>query len=197
VKATADPPLDASFFDRPPRRVASELIGCKLLHGGVGGRIVEAEAYERGDPACHAFGGLTARNAPLFGPPGRAYVYLCYGIHSMFNVVADAEGVAAAVLIRALEPTDGLDQMRLRRAPGRDDDRELCSGPGKLCQALAIELSDSGSSAVHEPYALLGRAPGGSRPAVTAGPRIGLTKAAELPWRYCLSGSRYLSRPAG
>jgi DNA-3-methyladenine glycosylase len=183
------------FFDRPPRDVASDLIGCTLLHDGVGGRIVETEAYERDDPACHAFGGETARNAPLFGPPGRTYVYLCYGIHTMFNLVTDAEGTAAAVLIRALEPTHELDAMRRRRRVDRD--RDLCSGPGKLCQALGITLDQSGLDALHAPYALLGRAPDDPRPPVVAGPRIGLTKAAELPWRYCRAGSAYLSRPAG
>ena len=188
-------PLGAGFFDRPPRAVAAELIGCTLLYDGVGGTIVEAEAYERDDPACHAFGGRTDRNAPLFGPPGRTYVYLCYGIHTMFNVVTDGDGVAAAVLIRALEPTHGLEAMRSRRAVARDLD--LCSGPGKLCQALGITLDQSGISALEAPYALLGRSTGDPSPRVVAGPRIGLTKAAELPWRYCRAGSDYLSRPAG
>ncbi len=195
MTAAAGPPLETAFFDRPPREVAVDLIGCTLLHEGVGGPIVETEAYERDDPACHAFGGLTARNAPLFGPPGRAYVYLCYGIHSMFNVVTDADGVAAAVLVRALRPTHRVDAMRARRGPRPD--RELCSGPGKVCQALGITLAGSGAGALEAPYALLGRPPGDSRPEVVAGPRIGLTKAAELPWRYCLAGSGYLSRPAG
>jgi DNA-3-methyladenine glycosylase len=195
VSGKAGPRLGVSFFDRPARPVAADLIGCTLLHRGVGGRIVEAEAYEQDEPACHAFGGPTARNAPLFGPPGHIYVYLCYGIHSMFNFVTEADGVAAAVLIRALEPTDGIEEMRRRRR--RDDDRALCSGPGKLCEALAIELVDSGLSAVAGPYAVLGRDPGAPAPAVEVGPRIGITKAAELPWRYCLAGSRYLSRPAG
>jgi DNA-3-methyladenine glycosylase len=189
------PPLDAAFFDRGPQEVAVELIGCTLLHDGVGGIIVETEAYERDDPACHAFGGRTARNAPLFGPPGRAYVYLCYGIHSMFNVVTDAEGVAAAVLIRALRPTARIERMRARRGSGRD--RDLCSGPGKICQALDIDLTQSGASAVEAPYALLGRAPGDAGTEVVPGPRIGITKGAERPWRYCLAGSTYLSRPAG
>lgn len=194
--STAGPePLEYGFFDRPPRDVAADLIGCTLLHEGVGGAIVETEAYERDDPACHAFGGPTARNAPLFGPPGRAYVYLCYGIHTMFNVVTDGDGIAAAVLIRALEPTHGIAAMRARRPVRRD--RDLCSGPGKLCQALGITLDQSGLSALEAPYALLGRAPNDLRPPVVAGPRIGLTKAAELPWRYCRAGSDYLSRPAG
>ena len=147
MSGTAGPPLGASFFDRPPRPVAVDLIGCTLLHRGVGGRIVETEAYEQDEPACHAFGGPTTRNAPLFGPPGHTYVYLCYGIHSMFNFVTESDGVAAAVLIRALEPTDGLEEMRLRRRTNGDD-RTLCSGPGKLCEALGIGLDDSGLSAV-------------------------------------------------
>lgn len=186
--------LDRAFFDRPPRQVAAGLIGCTLLHGGVGGVIVETEAYEREDPACHAFGGPTDRNAPLFGPPGRAYVYLCYGIHSMFNLVTEPEGTAAAVLVRALEPTSGLDAMRARR--GVSGELELCSGPGKICQALAIELSQSGADALADPFTLLAPDRGASGE-VVAGPRVGLTKAADYPWRYCLAGSPYLSRPAG
>lgn len=189
------PLLSVGFFDRPPREVAVDLIGCTLLHDGIGGRIVETEAYERDDPACHAFGGRTARNAPIFGPPGRAYVYLCYGIHAMFNLVTDREGVAAAVLIRALEPTHGIPEMRSRRRKVRD--RDLCSGPGKICQALGITLAQSGSSALHAPYGVFGRRRADQKPDVVAGPRIGLTKAAELPWRYCRAGSDYLSRPAG
>lgn len=186
-------PLGREFFERPPRAVAAELIGCTLLHRGVGGVIVETEAYERDDPACHAFGGPTARNAPLFGPPGMAYVYLCYGVHSMFNLVAEPEGTAAAVLIRALEPTRGIDAMRRRR--GVADARSLCSGPGKICQALEIELGQTGADALAEPFELLAAEPGGRE--VLAGPRVGLTKAVDYPWRYCLEGSGFLSRPAG
>jgi len=186
--------LDRDFFARPPREVAADLIGCTLLHRGVGGIIVETEAYERGDPACHAFGGPTSRNAPLFGPPGGAYVYLCYGVHAMFNLVAEPEGIAAAVLVRALEPTSGLDAMRMRR--GLADERGLCSGPGKVCQALAIELSQSGADALADPFELLAPDRGASHEIVT-GPRIGLTRAADYPWRYCLSASPFLSRPAG
>ena len=186
--------LDREFFARPPREVAAELIGCTLLHDGVGGTIVETEAYERDDPACHGFGGPTARNAPIFGPPGHAYVYLCYGIHSMFNLVTEPEGTAAAVLVRALEPTAGIDAMRERR--GLESVRDLCSGPGKICQALGIELAQSGADSLREPFALLAPASNGRRE-VVAGPRIGLTKAADYPWRYCLADSPYLSRPAG
>jgi DNA-3-methyladenine glycosylase len=187
------PPLTREFFDRPPREVAADLIGCTLLHEGVGGIVVETEAYERDDPACHAFGGPTARNAPLFGPPGMTYVYLCYGIHSMFNLVTEPDGTAAAVLIRALEPTAGLDAMRERRAVS--DPRALCSGPGKICQALAIELTQTGMDALAEPFRILGPASAGLE--IVAGPRVGLTKAADYPWRYCLAGSPFLSRPAG
>ncbi len=190
--AAAATALDRDFFARPPRAVAAELIGCTLLHRGIGGIIVETEAYERDDPACHAFGGPTARNAPLFGPPGHAYVYLCYGIHSMFNLVTEPDGIAAAVLIRALEPTAEIESMRARR--GLERDRDLCSGPGKICAALAIELSQSGSDALREPFTLLAAGAGAE---VVAGPRIGLSKAADYPWRYCLAGSPFLSRPAG
>ena len=190
----AGPPLGREFFDRPPREVAGGLIGCTLLHGGVGGTIVETEAYERDDPACHAYGGPTARNAPLFGPPGMTYVYLCYGIHSMFNLVTETEGTAAAVLIRALEPTAGIEAMRERRAAA--DLRALCSGPGKICQALGIELGQTGMDALAAPFRVLGPGRGEERE-IVAGPRVGLTKAADYPWRYCLADSPFLSRPAG
>lgn len=190
----AGPPLGRDFFDRPPREVAAGLIGCTLLHAGVGGTIVETEAYERDDPACHAYAGPTARNAPLFGPPGMTYVYLCYGIHSMFNLVTEAEGTAAAVLIRALEPTAGIEAMRERRAAA--DLRALCSGPGKICQALGIELGQTGMDALAAPFRVLGPGRGEERE-IVAGPRVGLTKAADYPWRYCLADSPFLSRPAG
>ena len=186
--------LEREFFARPPREVAADLIGCKMLHRGVGGIIVETEAYERDDPACHAFAGPTARNAPIFGPPGWIYVYLCYGIHSMFNLVAEPDGTAAAVLVRALEPTEGLAAMRERR--GMERPRDLCSGPGKICQALAIGLHQSGMDALAEPFLLTEPNPPEKRE-IVAGPRIGLTKAADYPWRYCLAGSPFLSRPAG
>ncbi len=189
----AGPPLERGFFDRPPREVAAGLIGCTLLHDGIGGTIVETEAYERDDPACHAFGGPTARNVPLFGPPGMTYVYLCYGIHSMFNLVTEPEGTAAAVLVRALEPTAGIDVMMERRAAS--DPRALCSGPGKICEALAIELTQTGADALAAPFRVLGS--GSGEREVVAGPRIGLTKAADYPWRYCLADSPFLSRPAG
>lgn len=187
--------LELGFFDRPAREVAGELIGCTLLRDGVGGRIVETEAYEQDDPACHAFGGITARNAPLFGPPGGTYVYRCYGVHAMFNIVTERAGVPGAVLIRALEPTSGIARMRRRRTAGGD--RLLCAGPGRLCEALGVELTETGRSAVARPYAIFGREAGLPRPEVVAGPRIGISKAADLPWRYCQRGSRHLSRPAG
>ncbi len=187
--------LGESFFARPARTVAHDLIGCGLFQAGAGGTIVETEAYEREDPACHAFVGRTGRTNPLFGPPGRAYVYLCYGIHRMFNVVADLDGTAAAVLVRALEPTAGIEVMRARRGPGRDG-RDLCSGPGKICQALAIELDQTSDPVWRAPLRLTPRACAGS-PRIVAGPRVGITKGVELPWRYCLEGSRHLSRAAG
>lgn len=188
--------LDAAFFDRPPRQVAQDLIGCELLHEGVGGTIVETEAYEEDDPACHAFVGRTARTEVLFGPPGLAYVYLCYGIHRMFNVVTERDGIAAAVLVRALEPTRGIDAMRARRGADRALS-DLCSGPGKLCEALAIELGQTRAPVLAAPFSISPRDPAASAPEIVAGPRIGITKGAELPWRYCLEGSAHLSRPAG
>jgi DNA-3-methyladenine glycosylase len=199
VKAAAAPPgelLGEGFFGRPPREVARDLIGCGLFHDGVGGTIVETEAYERDDPACHAFVGRTARTAVIFGPPARAYVYLCYGIHRMFNVVTDEDGIAAAVLVRALEPTTGIETMRARRGEGMAL-RGLCSGPGKICEALGIELDQTHLSVLEHPFAMTARQEGEAAPEIVAGPRIGITKAVELPWRYCLAGSAYLSRPAG
>lgn len=180
-------PLDAAFFDRSVHEVAPELIGCTLEVDGSGGVIVETEAYDATDPACHAFGGPTPRNEPLFGPPGRAYVYLSYGIHSLLNFVAEPEGSAAAVLIRALEPTSGIELMRERR--GRDD--ELCTGPGRLTEALGVGLELNGAELCAPPF----RITAGVGAAVVAGPRIGITKAVELPWRYCAAGSRHVSRP--
>ncbi len=147
--------LGPDFFDRPVHQVARELIGCALLYDGVGGAIVETEAYDASDPACHAFNGPTPRNEPLFGPPGRAYVYFSYGIHSLLNAVCEPEGSAAAVLIRALEPTDGIDAMRELR--GTDDPVRLCSGPGKLTQALGVGLDDNEASLSEPPFAILPR----------------------------------------
>lgn len=173
--------------------MARELIGCALLYEGVGGVIVETESYERDDPACHAHVGLTPRTETLFGPPGRAYVYLSYGIHSCLNFVCEPEGEAAAVLIRALEPRWGIEEMRRRR--GRDDLRDLCSGPGKLTEALGIGLEQNGARLDRPPFEL--RLPEAEWRAaeVVTGPRIGITRATELPWRFCAADSRYLSRP--
>jgi DNA-3-methyladenine glycosylase len=172
--------------------VAPELIGSELYVGGAGGIVVEVEAYDRDDPSSHAFGGRTARTASMFGPPGHAYVYRSYGVHWCLNLVCDDEGVASAVLIRALEPTAGLAQMRARRR--LDDPRLLCSGPGRLCQALAITHELDGRALDAPPFELVPRA----APAdVVTGPRIGITKAVEWPWRYGLAGSRFLSRPFG
>jgi DNA-3-methyladenine glycosylase len=184
-------PLRRDFFDRSVHEVAPELIGVTLLVDGVGGRIVEVEAYDQEDPASHGFRGPTPRTASMFGPPGHAYVYRSYGIHWCLNVVCDVEGRAEAALIRALEPTHGLDVMRDRR--GLDDERALCSGPGKLCQALALTREQDGLALDAPPFELLERT--GPPPEIAVGPRIGITRAAELPWRYGLAGSRFLSRP--
>jgi DNA-3-methyladenine glycosylase len=185
--------LGVEFFERSVQRVARELVGCELRFAGVGGVIVELEAYERDDPACHAYVGLTPRTATLFGPPGRAYVYLSYGIHSCLNFVCEPEGEAAAVLIRALEPRWGIDEMRRRR--GREDLRDLCSGPGKLTEALGIGLDMDHARLDEPPFEV--RAPDRewADVEVECGPRIGITRGAELPWRFCARDSRYLSRP--
>lgn len=184
--------LPGDFFSRSVHEVAPDLIGCTLLVDGAGGVIVETEGYHRDDPACHAYGGLTQRNAALFGPPGRAYVYRSYGIHSLLNFVCEPEGSAAAVLIRALEPTAGIERMRRRR--GREELLQLCSGPGKLGEALDVGLDLDGASLYRPPFELFGRAADG-RVEVVAGPRIGISRATELPWRYCAVGTRYASRP--
>jgi DNA-3-methyladenine glycosylase len=160
-----------------------------LLVDGVGGRIVEVEAYDHEDPASHGFRGRTERNASMFGPPGHAYVYRSYGIHWCLNFVCEGEGVANAVLLRALEPTHGLEAMRERR--GLDDPRLLCSGPGRLCQALGVTREHDGLALDRQPFELLA-AEGPAE--VVSGPRIGITRAAELPWRYAEAGSRFLSR---
>ena len=183
--------LTRAFFDRSVHVVARNLLGCRLFFEGRGGTIVETESYERDDPACHAYAGLTERTEVLFGPPGRAYVYLSYGIHSLLNAVAEPEGEAAAVLIRALEPTEGLEEMRRRR--GERADRDLCSGPGKLTEALGVGLEHNGADLSRDPFVLLGRS--GPAPQILTGPRIGITKAVERPWRFCLAGSPHVSRP--
>lgn len=186
--------LARSFFDRGPVPVARDLIGCTLLADGVGGRIVETEAYAEHEPACHAYVGITERTRVLFGPPGHAYVYLSYGIHRLFNIVTDREGSGAAVLIRALEPTHGIETMRARR--GGRADGELCAGPGRLTEALGIGAPEDGIDlaagpvSVHQGKALHHGGP-------VAGPRIGISKATELDWRFCEAGSRWLSAPSG
>jgi DNA-3-methyladenine glycosylase len=181
--------LATDFFARSVHDVAPGLIGVTLLVDGIGGRIVEAEAYDHEDPASHGYRGRTERNASMFGPPGHAYVYRSYGIHWCLNLVCEEEGVANAVLIRAIEPTYGLDEMRKRR--GIDDPRLLCSGPGKLCQALGVTREHDGLPLDRPPFELRPRE---GHVEVVAGPRIGITRAAELPWRYAETGSRYLSR---
>jgi DNA-3-methyladenine glycosylase len=185
------PGLD--FYARSVHEVARHLIGCTVRHGETAGRIVETESYHMDEPACHAHVGITGRTHTLFGEPGRAYVYFSYGIHSLLNAVAENEGVGAAVLIRALEPTDGVSQMRERRRLERLQD--LCSGPGKLTQALGIGLSLNRTSLVDGPIEVFGRERGHREPRIVLGERIGITKAAELPWRFCDAESRYVSRP--
>ena len=170
--------------------VAPELVGATLLVAGVGGVIVELEAYSQDDPASHGFRGETARNAAMFGPPGHAYVYRSYGIHWCLNFVCRERGRADAVLIRALEPTHGIDTMRRRRR-GVDAERDLCSGPGKLCEALAVTRELDGHALDAPPFELLARA---QTPDIVTGRRIGITRAAELEWRYGVAGSPFLSR---
>ena len=179
-----------NFFARDVRLVARELVGWTLLVDGVGGVIVETEAYGADDPASHAYGGRQARNATMFGPPGRLYVYRSYGIHWCANVVCARPGVGAAVLLRALEPTAGLDVMRARR--GVDDERLLAAGPGRLTQALGITGADDGSDLGRPPFAL---EPTEAQVEVVESTRVGITRAADLPWRYSLAGSRFVSRP--
>ena len=169
--------------------VAPELIGATLLVDGVGGRIVEVEAYDHEDPASHGYRGRTPRNAVMFGPPGHAYVYRSYGIHWCLNLVCEGEGVASAVLVRALEPTHGLETMGARRGTG--DPRLLCSGPGRLCQALGVTREHDGLALDRPPFELSKR---DGPVEVVAGPRIGISRAVELPWRYVEVGSRFLSR---
>jgi DNA-3-methyladenine glycosylase len=192
VRVAAPERLGVDFFARSVHVVARELVGCRLFHRGCGGTIVETESYERDDPACHAHAGLTRRTEVLFGPPGRAYVYLSYGIHSLLNAVAEADGEAAAVLIRALEPSAGVEAMRERR--GARSDTALCSGPGKLTEALGVGLDANGADLCEPPFLLAPREPGWDGE-IVAGPRVGIAKAVERPWRFCLAGSRFVSRP--
>ena len=178
--------LRRDFFARSVHEVAPELVGAMLLVGGVGGRIVEVEAYDHEDPAAHSYRGKTARNASMFGPPGRAYVYRSYGVHWCLNLVCEEAG---AVLIRALEPTRGLDVMASRR--GIDEPRLLAAGPGRLAQALGITREHDGLPLDRPPFELSA----GEHVEVETGPSIGITKAADLPWRYGEAGSMFLSRP--
>jgi DNA-3-methyladenine glycosylase len=186
----ASRPIRKAFFSRSVHHVAPELIGATLLIGGVGGRIVEVEAYHHTDPAAHSFNGQTPRNAVMFGPPGYAYVYRSYGIHWCLNFVCEPEGSASAVLIRAVEPVEGLAAMRRRR--GLTDTRLLCSGPGRLAEAMGVTIAHNGLALDKLPFELYAR---DEEPEIAVGIRIGITKAAELPWRYGLKGSRFLSKP--
>jgi DNA-3-methyladenine glycosylase len=185
-------PLDPGFFAAPVTEVARALVGCVVAHRGAAGVIVESEAYHDTEPACHAYTGLTARTRTLFGPPGRAYVYRSYGIHALLNAVAEAEGTGAAVLIRALEPIAGLEAMRRRRRLARVED--LCSGPGKLTQALGVGLELNGSDLASSPLRLHPPLPGDAAE-VIRDRRVGITKATELHWRFCVARSRFVSSP--
>ena len=183
--------LTRAFYRQPSDVVARRLLGKRLVHGERSGIIVETEAYlGPHDAASHARFGRTERNAVMFGPPGYAYVYRSYGIHWCLNFVCEPKGSASAVLIRALAPTRGLAAMRRRR--GVADERHLCSGPGRLCQALGITAAHNGLALVEPPFRLFART---DEITVAVGPRIGITKAADNPWRYGLSGSRFLSKP--
>jgi DNA-3-methyladenine glycosylase len=182
-----------SFYNRPVLEVTRDLIGCVVRHGECAGVIVEAEAYHDSEPACHAYVGLTARTATLFGPAGRAYVYRSYGIHALLNAVCEPEGVGAAALIRALEPLEGIELMRERR--GLESLRALCSGPGKLTQALGIGLHDNGEDLARGTVRIEPRPAAWREVQIAVDRRVGITKAVELPWRFCALQSRYLSRP--
>ena len=185
-------PLAVGFYDRPVLEVARDLVGCVVSRDGCAGVIVETEAYHQTEPACHAFAGLTPRTSTLFGPPGRAYVYRSYGVHAMLNAVAEREGIGAAALIRALQPVAGIELMRERR--GLERVERLCSGPGKLTQALGISLSDNGCDLARGPVVISARPPAWEEVQVAVSKRIGITKAVELPWRFSAAGSRYASR---
>jgi DNA-3-methyladenine glycosylase len=185
--------LPASFYDRPVLEVARDLIGCEVEFGDGAGVIVETEAYHECEPACHAYVGLTPRTRTLFGPPGQAYVYRSYGVHALLNAVCEPEGVGAAVLIRALEPLRGIEQMRRRR--GMEREQDLCSGPGKLTQALGISLGENDTSLARGPVMIRAAARAWREHPIALGERIGITRAVELPWRFCAAGNRNVSRP--
>ena len=192
MSATALVPTDTAFYARPVLAVAPDLVGCILRHGHVAGRIVETEAYHHSEPASHGYGGLTARTRVLFGPPGHAYVYRSYGIHALVNAVCEPEGVGAGVLLRALDPLEGIETMRARRRVERLED--LCSGPGKLSQALGVAL-DANGSRLGDEIEVLPPPPGSSPPVLVTGGRVGITRAVDLPWRFCDASSRSVSRP--
>jgi DNA-3-methyladenine glycosylase len=190
--------LPAEFYDRPVLEVARDLVGCMVEFGDASGVIVETEAYHECEPACHAYAGLTPRTATLFGEPGHAYVYRSYGVHALLNAVCEPRGTGAAVLIRALEPLTGVEQMRARRGligdrPAREHD--LCSGPGKLTQALGVWLGENGGSLVDGPVRIGERPAGWREPPIVVDRRVGITLAVELPWRFCVEGNRHVSRP--
>jgi DNA-3-methyladenine glycosylase len=181
--------IGRDFFARSVHEVAPDLIGATLLVDGCGGPIVEVEAYDQEDPASHGFRGRTARNASMFGPPGYAYIYRSYGIHWCLNLVCEEEGTADAVLLRALEPIHGVERMKERR--GVDDPRLLCAGPGRLCEALGVTREHDGLALDQPPFELRAR----TQPVeIVSTPRIGITRAADRPWRYVLAGSRFVSR---
>ncbi|HEY4917785.1 MAG TPA: DNA-3-methyladenine glycosylase [Solirubrobacteraceae bacterium] len=192
--------LPADFYDRPVLAVARELIGCIVEHEGVSGVIVETEAYHESEPASHAFAGLTPRTRTLFGPPGRAYVYRSYGVHALLNAVCEPEGVGSGVLIRALEPLSGIALMRSRRRSPGDErgpigDHDLCSGPGKLTQALGISLAENDTSLSSGPVRFGPPTADWHEPVILHGIRVGITRAVELPWRFSVAGNRNVSRP--
>jgi DNA-3-methyladenine glycosylase len=195
-RADAGRALSADFYERPVLVVARALIGCTVAHGDAAGVIVETEAYHDSEPASHAFIGVTPRTRTLFGPPGRAYVYRSYGIHALLNAVCEPEGIGAGVLIRALEPLSGIESMRARRglAPSARLE-ELCSGPGKLTQALGVTLEQNATSLSSGPVRIGPRRRGWEHPAILEGPRIGITRAVELRWRFCAAGNPNVSRP--
>jgi len=195
--------LPADFYARPVLEVARDLVGCTVEHRGAAGVIVETEAYHQSEPACHAFAGLTPRTRTLFGEPGLAYVYLSYGVHALLNAVCEPEGVGAAVLVRALAPVAGLDAMHARRrsSPARSfgdrplREQDLCSGPGKLTQALGVGLAQNAGDLSRGPVLIRARTADWRDPPLVTGPRIGITRAVELRWRFCAAGNRHVSRP--
>jgi DNA-3-methyladenine glycosylase len=196
--------LPPDFYARSVLDVAPDLIGCTVRYGGLSGVIVETEAYHESEPACHAFAGLTPRTETLFGPPGHAYVYRSYGVHALLNAVCEREGVGAAVLIRALEPLTGVEDMRARRCSrgrpradsnGRVREHELCSGPGKLTQALGIWLCENGTSLSRGPIRIGARPRAWLEPEIVRGPRVGITHAVDLHWRFSAAGNSNVSRP--